>query len=601
MAKIERRISMKEYRMEHPNPQFQRENWMNLNGLWSFTFDFGKSGMERKLYLGDEDTLQNYDCKIRVPFCPESSLSGIGYKDFIAAVWYRKEVDLSEKQLEGRTILHFGAVDYECRVFINGEEAGKHIGGYSSFEFDITDYVHTGKNIIVVYAEDDVRSGLQARGKQSGSYYSQGCDYTRTTGIWQTVWLEFVPKSYVKSVKYYPDIAEQCFYADAKIYGKGKLTMTAYYNEKECGTVTKMVTGDNNKLRIPLNEMQLWECGNGRLYDIKIKLESEENGKHMVDGISSYAGMRQIQIDGYRFILNGVAVFQRTVLDQGFYREGIYTAPSDEALLRDIKISKALGFNGARLHQKIFEPRFLYHCDREGYLVWGEHGNWGLNLSNPESFLNFMPEWLEAVERDFNHPSIIGWCPFNETWDYNGQRQNDRILQNIYKMTKALDSTRPCIDTSGNFHVITDIYDLHNYRQNVKEFSDCYSGFAKDGKFHEEHPSRQQYKEGQPLFISEYGGIKWNVDDSQKDAWGYGDEPKTKEEFIERYEGLTSVLLDNPKIMGFCYTQLYDIEQETNGLYDYDRKPKFDAEIFYKINSRKAAIELINGNIEGEN
>ncbi len=582
---------MAEYRMEHPNPQFQRDNWLNLNGIWDFAFDFGKSGLERKLYLEGDDIHKKFDREIRVPFCPESSLSGIGYTDFIAAVWYRKVVDLSEEQISGRTIIHFGAVDYESRVFVNGEEVGHHIGGYSSFEFDITEYVHTGKNAIVVYAEDDVRSGLQSRGKQSGSYYSQGCDYTRTTGIWQTVWLEFVPKAYVKSVKYYPDIAEQCFYVDAKVCGKGELTITACYDAKKCGTVTKKVSGDDNKLCIPLSELYLWECGNGRLYDIKIKFLSEENGKETIDTISSYAGMRQIQIDGYKFMLNGVTVFQRTVLDQGFYSDGIYTAPSDEALLKDIKLSKSLGFNGARLHQKIFEPRFLYHCDREGYLVWSEHGNWGLDLSNPESFLNFMPEWLEAVERDFNHPSIIGWCPFNETWDYNGRRQNDKILANIYKMTKALDSTRPCIDTSGNYHVITDIYDLHNYRQNVKEFADCYCDFAKDGKFYEEHPSRQQYKEGLPLFISEYGGIKWNVESDRKDAWGYGDAPETEKEFIERYEGLTSALLDNPKIMGFCYTQLYDIEQETNGLYDYDRNPKFDVEIFYKINSRKAAIE----------
>lgn len=279
------------------------------------------------------------------------------------------------------------------------------------------------------------------------------------------------------------------------------------------------------------------------------------------------------------------------MLDQGFYRDGIYTAPSDEALLNDIKLSKALGFNGARLHQKIFEARFLYHCDKEGYLVWGEHGNWGLDLSASEAFVNFMPEWLEAVERDFNHPSVIGWCPFNETWDYHGRKQNDRILANIYNMTKALDTTRPCIDTSGNFHVVTDIYDLHNYRQDVKEFEKCYTDFAKGGEFHEEHPERQHYIKGLPLFISEYGGIKWNVDENRQDSWGYGDAPKTKEEFISRYEGLTNVLLDNPNIMGFCYTQLYDVEQETNGLYDYDRNPKFDVEVFRKINSRKAAIE----------
>ncbi len=582
-------LCMALYRMEHPNPQFERENWMNLNGIWKFAFDFGKSGMERKMYLSDEETLAFYDHEINVPFCPESKLSGIGYTDFIPAVWYRKEILLEEEQLIGRTFLHFGAVDYESSVFVNGQEVGRHSGGYSSFSFDITDYVHAGKNVIVVYAEDDVRSGLQPKGKQSGSYYSKGCDYTRTTGIWQTVWLEFLPKCYVKSVKYYPDPDEACFHVDVKVCGEGKLTMTAYYKGKKCGFTKKHVSGDDNKLYLPLKELHLWECGKGRLYDIKIEFTDEENWTK--DYVFSYAGMRKVELDGYRFLLNGITIFQRTVLDQGFYRDGIYTAPSDEALLNDIRLSKALGFNGARLHQKIFEPRFLYHCDREGYLVWGEHGNWGLDLSNPESFLNFMPEWMEAVERDFNHPSIIGWCPFNETWDYNGRRQNDKIVENIYKMTKALDCTRPCIDTSGNFHVITDIYDVHNYRQDVKEFADCYKDFAAGGVFHEEHPGRQKYKEGLPVFISEYGGIKWNPTNDIKDAWGYGDGPKTEEEFLKRYQGLTNALLDNPKIMGFCYTQLYDIEQETNGLYDYDRYPKFDVGIIYEINSRKAAIE----------
>lgn len=595
---------MMNYRMENPNPQFEREQWMNLNGKWDFAFDFGVSGMERKWYLDYEESRKVFDKEINVPFCPESKLSGIGYTDFIPAVWYRRTVELTEKQLAGRVLLHFGAVDYETKVFVNEKEVGSHIGGYSSFEFDITEFVDVGKNTIVVYAKDDVRSGLQPRGKQAGSYYSQGCDYTRTTGIWQTVWLEFVPKSYIKSVKYYPDIQDGCFHIDVKVCGSGKLTVTASYKGKNVGCVTKNVCGDDNKINLMVSELHLWECGNGRLYDIKLELEAAVNVSKAMnayecnndnnvtyDTVYSYAGMREIRLDGYKFVLNGKTVFQRTVLDQGFYREGIYTAPSDEALLNDIKLSMALGFNGARLHQKIFEQRFLYHCDREGYLVWGEHGNWGLDLSNPEAFLNFMPEWLEAVERDFNHPSIIGWCPFNETWDYDGRRQNDKILTNIYKLTKALDGTRPCIDTSGNFHVVTDIYDLHNYRQDVKEFADCYEAFGKGGEFHEEHPARQHYTKSLPVFISEYGGIKWNVDESQTDAWGYGDAPKTEDEFIKRYEGLTNVLLDNPNIMGFCYTQLYDIEQETNGLYDYERRPKFDVEIFRKINSRKAAIE----------
>lgn len=271
-------------------------------------------------------------------------------------------------------------------------EAGTHIGGYSSFVFDITDLVKVGENFIVVYAKDDVRSGLQPRGKQSGTYYSQGCDYTRTTGIWQTVWLEFVPKDYVKSVKNYPDVQEKCFHIEAKVSGKGSLRMTATYEGNVCGCIEKLVSGDDNKLTLPVDKLHLWECGKGRLYDIEICYRVHTGEQETCDLIHSYAGMRQVGLDGYRFLLNGKPVFQRTVLDQGFYRKGIYTAPSEEALLKDIQLSMTLGFNGARLHQKIFEPRFLYHCDKEGYLVWGEHGNWGLDLSNPEAFLHFMPE-----------------------------------------------------------------------------------------------------------------------------------------------------------------------------------------------------------------
>ena len=571
------------YRPEHPNPQFERENWMNLNGPWEFAFDHGKSGLDRKLYEDNDEARQAFVHTIEVPFCPESSLSGIGCKDFMDAVWYRRTVSLTGDQVKGRTILHFGAVDYEAHVFVNGAEAGKHMGGYVSFALDVTAQVHEGENTIVVCAVDDVRGGLQPAGKQSGSFYSHGCMYTRTTGIWQTVWLEFVPEDYVKEVKYYPDIAAQCFHISCKVAGAGSITFTALYEGKTVGSVTASVRGDSNQLTLPVSELHLWECGQGRLYDIVI----EYGG----DRVTSYAGMRQVRLDGYQFKLNGKTVFQRTVLDQGFYRDGIYTAPTDEILRRDIELSMDLGFNGARLHEKIFEPRFLYHCDKAGYLVWGEFPNWGLDLSDPMALMRVLPEWMEEIGRDFNHPAVIGWCPFNETWDYNGRPQIDGILANVYQVTKALDPTRPCIDTSGNFHVVTDVYDLHNYDQLPESFAKCYQGFPEDADSMENHRPRQRYTPGLPLFISEYGGIKWDTSGEHDDAWGYGSGPKTVEEFIERYRGLTSCLLEHPYIMGFCYTQLYDVEQEVNGLYDYDRKLKFDAEVIRAITAAPAAIE----------
>ncbi len=563
-------------RSEHPDPQFQRKNWLNLNGEWDFEFDFGNSGLRAGVLEKDE-----WSRKINVPFCPESKLSGIEYTDFIAAVWYRRSVTVTEAQLEGRVLIHFGAVDYETYLYVNGEEAGYHKGGYTSFTFDITEFLTAGENVIAVNARDDVRDPLVPRGKQSELYNSHGCDYTRTTGIWQTVWLEFVPKAYVKSFKLFPDTVNATLGVSAVVEGEGAFKAEAFYDGRLVGSFEKMaagfVSGD-----IKLSETHLWEVGCGRLYDLKITFGGDE--------ISSYFGLRDIRIDGYKVLINGKSVFQRLVLDQGFYADGIYTAPSDEALEKDIRLSLAVGFNGARLHQKVFEPRFLYHCDRLGYIVWGEFGNWGLDYSRDGALEAMLPQWCESVARDFNHPAIVGWCPFNETWDRDGRKQNDELLRIVYRVTKQLDETRPCIDTSGNFHVETDIFDVHDYEQKVEIFKGNYDRLMTEGVLFEHFPDRQEYDGKKPAFVSEYGGIQWSLG-SRGDAWGYGNAPKSEQEFIDRYKGLTDALLDNERMFGFCYTQLYDIEQEQNGLYYYDRSPKFDPELFRRINSRKAAIE----------
>ena len=563
-------------RSEHPDPQFQRKDWLNLNGEWDFEFDFGNSGLRAGVLEKDE-----WSRKINVPFCPESKLSGIEYTDFIAAVWYRKSVTVTEAQLEGRVLIHFGAVDYETYLYVNGEEAGYHKGGYTSFTFDITEFLTAGENVIAVNARDDVRDPLVPRGKQSELYNSHGCDYTRTTGIWQTVWLEFVPKAYVKSFKLFPDTVNATLGVSAVVEGEGAFKAEAFYDGRLVGSFEKtaagFVSGD-----IKLSETHLWEVGCGRLYDLKITFGGDE--------ISSYFGLRDIRIDGYKVLINGKSVFQRLVLDQGFYADGIYTAPSDEALEKDIRLSLAVGFNGARLHQKVFEPRFLYHCDRLGYIVWGEFGNWGLDYSRDGALEAMLPQWCESVARDFNHPAIVGWCPFNETWDRDGRKQNDELLRIIYRVTKQLDETRPCIDTSGNFHVETDIFDVHDYEQKVEIFKGNYDRLMTEGVLFEHFPDRQEYDGKKPAFVSEYGGIQWSLG-SRGDAWGYGNAPKSEQEFIDRYKGLTDALLDNERMFGFCYTQLYDIEQEQNGLYYYDRSPKFDPELFRRINSCKAAIE----------
>ncbi len=562
-------------RSEHPFPQFERKTWENLNGEWDFEFDFGRSKLETGILQREE-----WERKITVPFCPESKLSGIEHVDFIPAVWYRRKINITEKHLEGRILLHFGAVDYHARIFVNGKESGSHKGGFSSFKIDITDFVQTGENTLCVYAVDDVRNIYQPVGKQCRDYYSRGCDYTRTTGIWQTVWLEFVPKNYIKSFKIFPDYLNGTVTVSAVVEGNGTFEAKAFYDGKEMGTFSKKaeknVTGE-----IKLDEIYLWEVGNGRLYDLELTFGD--------DVVKSYFGLRNVKLDGYKFLINGKSVFQRLVLDQGFYPDGIYTAPTEEDLINDIKISMDVGFNGARLHQKVFEPRFLYHCDRMGYIVWGEFGNWGIDYSSHQALEVFLPQWLQCVERDFNHPSIIGWCPFNETWDFDGRRQNNELLRNVYRATKHVDETRPCIDTSGNFHVETDIFDVHDYNQEPEIIKERYDRLMTEGVLYDNFTDRQHYN-GEPAFVSEYGGIQWSLNPGERD-WGYGTAPKMEEEFVERYKGLTDALLDNDRMFGFCYTQLYDIEQEQNGLYYYDRTPKFDTEIFRKINSRKAAIE----------
>ena len=284
------------------------------------------------------------------------------------------------------------------------------------------------------------------------------------------------------------------------------------------------------------------------------------------------AGDRPADADGACLRINGKRVYQRLVLDQGYYGAGIYTAADDGDFLRDIERARRLGFNGARLHQRVFERRFLYEADKAGFLVWGEYANWGFDHTAEGMLGHFLPEWTEAMERDYNHPALIGWCPFNETWDaHDGRHQNDTLLRDVYTATKHLDPMRPCIDTSGNYHVVTDIYDIHDYQQDIAALHRRYDKFE-DGEAFENRPGRQQYR-GEPYMISEYGGIRWTNDES---GWGYGDAPKTLEEYLERYCAMAEIMAANPRICGVCYTQLYDVEQEQNGIYNYDRTPKFD-------------------------
>lgn len=580
--------SMNTPRPEYPRPQMVRNEWMNLNGIWQFEIDNDGSGRERKLQ--ESESLSG---QILVPFCPESELSGVGYKGFMQTVWYRRSFVLPTSWDGKRIILHFGAVDYRSEVWINKHPAGVHRGGYSSFSFDITEYLVHGNNEIVLCAEDNIRCGKQPHGKQSKKLYSYECSYTRTTGIWQTVWLEPVSQEHIRSFKQYPDPMNQCLFIQLYIsgYTEGqKVIARASLRSEQVSEVCVEPGGDHLLIRLPISDPELWEPGNPVLYDLELSLLKQGQVK---DCVNSYFGMRSISISCKAVFINGKPVFQRLVLDQGFYQDGIYTAPSDEALKKDIEISMALGFNGARLHQKVFEQRFLYWADRYGYLVWGEYSDTGLDLSQDDVLSWMLPEWQEIIIRDFNSPALIVWCPLNETRDsVLGTRQRPELIRRIYETTKNLDPTRPVIDASGFVHNITDIFDVHEYEQKPENFKRMFESLRNGTGIYNTHPNAQAYK-GQPYMVSEYGGTWWSPEFDPDNQMSYGNRPSSEEEFIKRFTALTNELMGNPGICGLCYTQLYDVEQEVNGLYTYKRVVKFSPSIIRAVLKQQAAVEIL--------
>lgn len=576
-------------RPEHPRPDFERKAWLNLNGEWQFEVDSSKSGIEKGWQTGHD-----LSRRIKVPFCPESKLSGIGETDFLEAVWYRRMFKLGSALQAKRIILHFGAVDYDARVWVNGTEVVHHRGGYTPFSADITHVLNrNGENELVVYAEDDTRSNVQPTGKQSHSLNSQGCVYTRTTGIWQTVWLEAVPDTYIASMTTWPDAVNGQVSVEIGIRNPAgfALEVSALGSGKVVAKKRLGYPGAQNVVTLDIPNAVLWEPGKPFLYDLSVRLL--DCGK-VVDEVSSYFGLRDVRVEGDRILINGKPVFQRLILDQGFWPDGIYTAPTDSELKADVERSMAMGFNGARLHQKVFDPRMLYWADKLGYLLWGEMPDWGVQVAfQAQARENFLREWAEAVLRDRSHPSIVAWTPLNEAHS-GGDRYYPLFMTEVYLLTKQLDPSRPIVDASGYTHVKTDIWDLHDYDQNPESFAERYDKFGADPKTEtlaRNDPDHEPPYAGQPVVVSEYGGTWWNPDQDHDKAWGYGDRPKDEQAFAERFAELAKVLLDNPHIAGFCYTQLTDVEQEVNGLYTYDRKPKFPPEVLRPAIARPAAIE----------
>ena len=590
-------------RKEYPRPQFEREAWMNLNGEWDYTFDFSDSGLERGL-----EKATSFDKKIVVPFCPESSLSGVGYKDFINHIWYHREITVPREWSNKNIWLNFGAVYFNSEIYIDGTLATRHFGGSSSFSVDITPLVTPGKtHHLVVRASSDVRSTMQGAGKQNLQYASYGCNYTRTTGIWQTVWMEAVAPAGLKSAQVITDIDQEQIVVFPKFYSDSKSSLKITVKEGSKVVATATVKATNNSVAVlPVRKAKLWSPESPFLYDISYQL-TDEAGK-VIDEVSSYVGMRKVHIEGNKIYLNNKPYYQRLVLDQGFYPDGIWTAPSDAALKKDIELSMAAGFNGARLHQKAFEERFYYWADKLGYITWGEAPSWGMNANSIEVARNFLIEWSELVMRNRNHPSLLIWTPMNEEW-WPDRVQYPRFTADLYDLTKSLDPTRPVNDASGGCHIKTDIWTVHNYEQDPCKLKDI---IYKDGKFFQTptYPTgvapanigfnglRQNdlynfpvYDGKMPYLIDEVGGIKWvkgqDKANSDTQSWGYGVAPKTENEFLQRLEGQIYGILDlKDHVWGYCYTQLTDVEQEQNGVYYYDRTPKFNMKLIHAIFSK---------------
>lgn len=559
-------------RPEYPRMQFRREDsWLNLNGEWEFMTDPCNVGMQRGFFRTEQKFAQH----ITVPFCMESKLSGLNIKEPYAAVWYRRKVEMPESWENKKILLHVGGADYLTTVWIDGCQIGRHIGGSCSWTMDVSGLLKANKTHWLTFCcEDDISTGLQPAGKQSNRYDSYGCLFSRVTGIYGTVWLEAVASEGLASIHTVTDISSGTatirpeFYSfspdchlEAKLYKDGELVALA-----ECSCRPGAVV----QLHDP--SVRLWSPQDPFLYDLKFQILKEGE---VLDTVESYLGFREIRISGNRILLNNKPIFLRFVLDQGYYPEGAWTAPDDSALQRDIKLGLDCGFNGARLHQRVFEERFLYWADRMGYLVIGECPDWRMDFFNPEACRRFACEFREILQRDRNHPAVIFWAPLNETYHSSLLQQESEFpfkqfnqydpmqyttyyrdfVSSLHAQACELDPTRPFHDASGGLHADTDIWSLHYYVTNADELKDL----LHPDRPLEGHPLSVPY-EGQPYLIDEFGMINPKQDNLP--------------DIVEQIR----VMNNDPRCGGWCFTQLYDVEQEQNGLLRYDRSSKFDLE-----------------------
>jgi len=573
-------------RPEYPQPQFQRDLWLSLNGPWEFEFDDANVGIRENWAAAE----RKFSRTITVPFAFETKLSGIGDTSFHPYVWYRRSLSLPPEWKGKRVLLNFGAVDYRATVWVNGRMAGEHEGGSVPFGFDITPLLRSGANWLVVRAEDQPADRYQPRGKQYWELKPRGIFYTRTSGIWQPVWLEATGESYLESVHIRPS-NDGVVRFEVRVVNPApdlEFRATIYADKQAVTSLSTSARAERLAAAAQVATPRLWSPDSPNLYDVAFELR---RGEQVIDRVSSYFGFRTVAIENGKFVLNVRPLYLKMVLDQGYWPESLLTPPSDEAIQRDIRLTKEMGFNGVRKHQKLEDPRFLYWADRLGLLVSSEAAN--AYLFDDRYVTRFTAEWAASVVRDRNHPSVVMWAPINESWgvpDLRDPRQPHH-LKSLYHLTHSLDGTRPVIDNDGWEHTdVTDILSIHDYARSGEllyaKYRDLGSpGAAIPGGSRPALAFGFRYN-GSPVFLSEFGGIAYVPPGVTvpPEAWGYSGIEKTEQAALERLKSLYEAIARIPAIIGVCYTQLTDVEQEVNGLLTFDRRPKFNLEAIRRIN-----------------
>jgi len=586
----------------HPRPQLRRERWIDLCGRWGFAFDDDDRGLGERWF----ERAEPFAREIVVPFPPESKLSGIHETGFHPVVWYRRELRVEDADRRDRLILHFGAVDYKASVWVNGRLAVEHAGGHTPFSADITPLLTAGDvQVIIVRAEDDPRDLQQPRGKQYWEEKPGYIWYHRTTGIWQPVWLEPVPQIAVAELRWTPDVDRFGVAMTLRLDGTPPAGWrvgvrllgdrpTRILLDDSCllsgRELRRDLLLDINNAAIRRRRSLLWAPDHPNLIEAEIEI-SDESGT-VVDRVESYFGLRRVEARDGRFILNGIPIFLRLVLAQNYWPDSLLAAPDADALRREVELAQSLGFNGIRIHQKIEDPRFLYWCDKLGMLVWGEAANAYVYSDRAAEML--IREWLEAVRRDYNHPSIITWVPLNESWgvpDLDRSAQQRDFVRALYHITRALDPTRPVISNDGWQHAVGDVFGVHDYAPRGETLRERYSDRPTVARtFREVRPHHHPLLgeggaiEDEPIVVSEFGGLAF-VPQASEDWFGYG-QFASADELLARYEELVSALLESTALAGFCYTQLTDTEQETNGLLTVRREPKLAPERLRAVTGR---------------